>query len=139
MIKNSFSIVKYNNKMSSPTNQKLYAKVKAEADKKFLAPTSAYKSGWIVKTYKERGGTYSPAILPKDTTGLKRWFAEKWIDLNRSGQPCGRKKADTPGKYPLCRPSVKVTSKTPKMAQEIPTDRIQRANKDKQKGKRVKF
>jgi|TARA_R110000744_G_scaffold274321_1_gene387482 hypothetical protein len=35
----------------------LYNEVKAEADEKYSKP-SAYKSGWIVKTYKERGGTY---------------------------------------------------------------------------------
>ena len=41
----------------------LYNEVKAEADKKYSKP-SAYKSGWVVKTYKERGGKYR-GIKPK--------------------------------------------------------------------------
>lgn len=40
-----------------PTNKQLYLKVKEEADSIYSKP-SAYKSGWIVKTYKERGGSY---------------------------------------------------------------------------------
>ncbi len=44
--------------MSEPNNKALYAKVKREADEKYKTH-GAYKSGWIVKTYKARGGTYS--------------------------------------------------------------------------------
>jgi len=43
--------------MSEPTNKALYNKVKQQADKKFDKP-SAYKSAWIVKTYKSSGGKY---------------------------------------------------------------------------------
>jgi len=43
--------------MNVPLNQHLYSRIKAEADAAFSKP-SAYKSGWIVKTYKDRGGTY---------------------------------------------------------------------------------
>jgi len=42
----------------SPTNKKLYSKVKAEAKKKFKVWPSAYASGWLVKEYKNRGGKY---------------------------------------------------------------------------------
>ena len=47
--------------MSSPkpTNPKLYARVKAEAKKKFKVWPSAYGSAWLTKTYKARGGGYS--------------------------------------------------------------------------------
>ncbi len=51
---------------------------------------------------------------------LNRWFKEKWVDVSRkdkSGKhpPCGRSKAKKSSKgYPKCRPSVKVSSKTPK-------------------------
>ena len=46
-------------KSPTPTNKKLYAKVKAEAKKKFDVWPSAYGSAWLTKTYKARGGKYS--------------------------------------------------------------------------------
>lgn len=44
---------------SKPTNPALYARVKAEAKKKFSVYPSAYANGWLVKTYKARGGGYA--------------------------------------------------------------------------------
>lgn len=41
-----------------PTNPSLYARVKAEAKRKFKVYPSAYANGWLVKTYKKRGGRY---------------------------------------------------------------------------------
>ena len=41
-----------------PTNPTLYARVKAEAKRKFKVYPSAYANGWLVKTYKARGGKY---------------------------------------------------------------------------------
>lgn len=43
---------------SVPTNQELYSKIKSEAKAKFDRYPSAYSSSWIVKTYKDRGGSY---------------------------------------------------------------------------------
>lgn len=43
---------------NKPTNPELYAKVKAEAKKKFDRWPSAYGSAWLVKEYKRRGGGY---------------------------------------------------------------------------------
>jgi hypothetical protein len=52
---------------------------------------------------------------------LNRWFKEKWVDVSRKDPktgkhpPCGRAKAKKGSKgYPKCRPSVKVSDKTPK-------------------------
>ena len=64
-----------------PVDKKLYDAVKRAADGIFFAKTSAYKSGWIVRKYKEQGGTYSAA--GPNTSGLKRWFSEKWVDTQR--------------------------------------------------------
>jgi len=56
-------------------------------------------------------------LLSKD---LRRWFKEKWVDVSRKDKdgkhpPCGRSDADTSSKgYPKCRPSKKVSDKTPK-------------------------
>ena len=111
-----------------PVHPELYASVKAAADAKFLAPTSIYKSAWIVAEYKRRGGTYR-----KDddgsSKGLTRWFREAWVDLERpikdargrvvGHAPCGRAKATVEGTYPLCRPSKRVSKATPLTVAEI--------------------
>lgn len=41
-----------------PTDKALYARVKAEAKRKFKVYPSAYANGWLVREYKSRGGTY---------------------------------------------------------------------------------
>ena len=41
-----------------PTNKALYARVKAEAKRKFDVYPSAYANAWLVRTYKKRGGGY---------------------------------------------------------------------------------
>jgi len=116
--------------MPTPENPKLYAKVKAEADRLYATP-GAYKSGWIVKTYKARGGTYAGRRKP--SSGLSRWFREKWIDVARTRSPCGRKSARDGGPYPVCRPSVRVTPKTPKTVRELSRRSLRRAMRDKQR------
>lgn len=130
--------------MPEPLDKTLYNQVKKEADKLFLAKTSAYKSGWIVKTYKDRGGKYTDD-KPKNK-GLVRWFAEKWVNINKPTkdgyEDCGRKKATHKGEYPLCRPSIKVTENTPRLISEIPKKQIIKAKKEKQKIKengRIKY
>tara|TARA_R100000353_G_scaffold16382_3_gene15734 strand:- start:294 stop:509 length:216 start_codon:yes stop_codon:yes gene_type:complete len=45
-------------KGATPTNPALYARVKAEAKRKFKVYPSAYANGWLVRTYKKRGGGY---------------------------------------------------------------------------------
>ena len=99
----------------NPINKKLYNKIKKDADKKFLS-NGVYKSSWIVKQYKKSGGKYTG--FKNKLTGLQRWYKEKWIDLN-TGKSCGRKSQKEKVNYPLCRPSVKVTNKTPLTADEI--------------------
>lgn len=90
-------------KIDDPT---LYELVKKYADTIYMKP-SAYKSGFIVKTYKHYGGTYSPDSNEKN---LKRWFKEKWTDIGNSD-------------YPVYRPTRRVSKKTPLTASELdPTD-----------------
>jgi hypothetical protein len=48
---------------------------------------------------------------------LKRWFKEKWVDV-RSGKPCGRQQGEKRG-TPYCRPSKRVSKKTPVTAGEM--------------------
>ena len=46
-------------KGATPKNKALYARVKAEAKRKFNVYPSAYANAWLVRTYKKRGGTYA--------------------------------------------------------------------------------
>ena len=48
---------------------------------------------------------------------LKRWFKEDWKDV-KTGKACGRKKGEKRG-TPYCRPSKRVSSKTPKTSSEM--------------------
>ena len=125
-----------------PLDRKLYAAVKRRADEVFSKRTfgasggaapSAYKSGWIVKTYKTEGGRYAGGH--DAASGLSRWFREKWIDVNRraggSYKSCGRRRASSGGKYPLCRPSRRVSAQTPRTLQELSRRQLSRARKTK--------
>jgi len=60
--------------------------------------------------------------------GLKRWFAEKWT--NQKGDPCG---SGTTKGVPKCRPSKRVTAKSPKTWSELTSAQKKRAIADKQK------
>lgn len=68
---------------------------------------------------------------------LNRWFKEKWVDVSRKDKdgkhpPCGRSKANTSSKgYPKCRPSVKVSSKTPKTSGSMSEGQKRAATKRK--------
>ena len=60
--KKPFKPIKSKKKKSSsatPKNKALYARVKAEAKRKFDVYPSAYANAWLVRTYKKRGGTYA--------------------------------------------------------------------------------
>jgi len=97
-------------------NQELYDYVKLYADKIYKSH-SAYKSGFIVKTYKDLGGTYTDTGNKKP---LKNWFKERWSDIGNK-------------EYPVYRPSVKVNSSTPLLVSEIDPDQLKKQIKLKQK------
>jgi hypothetical protein len=99
-----------------PLNKALYAKVKKMADEKYDKP-SAYKSGWMVKKYKELGGTYSGV---KTKEGLTAWYNEKWTDVGH--EP-----------YPVYRPTERVNAKTPLTLFEIDPTQLKKQIKLKQK------
>ena len=88
--------------MPKPNDMNLYNKAKRIADEVYEKP-SAYKSGYIVKKYKEMGGTY---IKDNETKNLKRWFKEKWKDIGNKN-------------YPVYKPTVRINSNTPLTPNEI--------------------
>jgi hypothetical protein len=106
-----------------PIDKELYSKVKDEADKIFKERTSAYKSMWIVKKYKDLGGRYRG----KKTSNLSSWRKEKWIQVIpyiEKGQEieCGE------GEYgKVCRPLKRINDKTP-----ITIGELQKIYTDKQ-------
>ena len=55
----------------------------------------------------------------KKGAALKRWFKEEWKDV-RTGKACGRSKGEKRG-TPYCRPTKRVSKKTPKTAGEMTT------------------
>jgi len=62
---------------------------------------------------------------------LKRWFKEEWVDV-RSGKPCGRQTGEKRG-TPYCRPSKRVSERTPVTASEM--SESQKRSRIKQKKK----
>lgn len=101
--------------MPTPADPKLYARAKAIADETYKTH-SAFKSGFIVKTYLRLGGKYLPDRKPKK---LKRWFNEKWVDVGGK-------------EYPVYRPTVKVSKKTPLLVSEIDAKDLKAKIKQKQ-------
>jgi len=121
--------------MSTVVDINLYNQVKKEASEKFQAKTGIYRSAWIVREYKKRGGKYTG--IKNKNKGLKRWFDEKWVDLTRPNQACGRKSITIKGKYPVCRPSIRITRDTPKTVSELKLSKqkLEELVKEKQKNK----
>ena len=68
---------------------------------------------------------------------LRRWFKEEWVDV-KTGKPCGRKKGENRG-YPACRPSKRISSKTPKTASELSNREKLKFKRSKTSGKRISY
>jgi hypothetical protein len=102
--------------MATPTDKDLYEAVKLYADIIYSKP-SAYKSGFIVKTYKKLGGTYKDEHVEKP---LKRWYLEHWKEVGNK-------------EYPVYRPTIRVNKKTPLTVDEIDSQNLKSQIKLKQK------
>jgi hypothetical protein len=90
-------------------NPDIYQKAKEIADKTYKTH-GAYKSGFLVKKYKELGGEYADDGKPRN---LKRWFQEDWKDVG--GLP-----------YPVYRPTKRISEETPLTVNEIEPDSLTR-------------
>lgn len=99
----------------------LYQKAKMEADKIYKVH-GAFKSGFIVKKYKELGGRYGN---DGQTRKLTRWFDEKWKDVGNKS-------------YPVYRPTVKVSKDTPLTVNEIDKANLKKQINLKQRIKHTK-
>ena len=92
---------------------------------------SARRSQLIAKCRKASGKVKKG----KAGTELKRWEKEKWVDT-RTGKACG-----AGGKNEYCRPTKRVSKKTPKNKSEMSKSELARKKREKKKvgmGKKVK-
>ena len=87
----------------TPANPELYERIKKQVYAEYKKP-SAYRSGMLVKRYKEAGGTY---IGSRPKSGLTQWFKEQWKDIGGNAP------------YPVYRPTKRVSKTTPLTVMEI--------------------
>ena len=117
-----------------PSDPEMYKKILNKYQKK-MPKSSAYRSGLIVKEYKQRfkekyGNKKSPYTGKKTSKGLVRWFAEDWRNV-RTGKTGYQRKGD------LYRPTKRITKKTPITKSELTKAEIKRAEKEKKTKGRV--
>ena len=103
-----------------------------------MSKPSAYRSMHLGKL-----GLTKPSTK-KNKGALLRWTKEKWINLNALKDkhimlPCGHKyKGQT--EPTVCRPSKKISNKTPKpLAKDLTTKQIKKAIEIKKKEKRISW
>lgn len=109
--------------MSQPRDAALYARVKAEARKRFSRWPSAYGSAWLVREYERRGGTFrkekSRSKSRKRSQGVGKWMREEWVQVLPALQgkhvACGASK----GGGKACRPLHRVDARTPPTLREV--------------------
>ena len=111
---------------SEPVDKELYNKIKKEVWSEYSKP-SAYRSGQLVKRYKEAGGTFKGN--QDKNSGLPKWFSEKW--LNQRGEVGYKFKSD------VYRPTSRITKDTPITFNELTKEQIERAKKEKYLNGRV--
>ena len=119
--------------MPLPIDAGLYQEAKDFIMSKYKK-NSAFASGAIVKHYKQQfakkyGEDTPPYSNDNKPKNLKRWFEEKWVDIN----PVLGIHSDSA--YPVFRPTKHIDSNTPTLFQAIPMDRLKEQIKLKQKYK----
>lgn len=119
--------------MNEPRDKDLYEKIKKEIYLKY-PKNSAYRSGILVKNYKEayqkKHKSNDYYIGNKNKDGLIRWFNEEW--KNQRGEIGYKYKTD------IYRPTKRITKDTPTTFNELSQKRIKEAMKEKGKKGRVK-
>lgn len=127
-------IILYKDKQKQkPRDHILYDKIKKEITSRYKP--SAYRSGLIVKQYKEaykelyKTDNAYIGDKPK-VSNLGRWFNEKW--RNQRGEIGYEYKND------VYRPTIRISKDTPKTYNERSMADIERARKEKELKGRVK-
>lgn len=105
--------------VARPKNLVLYEKVK-RAVYKMYPEHSAYRSGRLVKQYKQLGGTYTGGTRKGP---LARWFKEDW--KSNTGHYGYTSKSS------VYRPTKRISKKTPRTFSELTRKEIARAKRQK--------
>ena len=125
--------------MPEPTNPQVYARIKSQVKRDAISRwPSAYLSSIVVQKYKaamkKRGETpYKSSSGTKKKSSLKRWHNEKWVNIV-SRRPCGSVRSKD--YYPTCRPSIRISSKTPVTIKELSKKQKDKMITQKQKAKK---
>lgn len=118
--------------MPIPRDKELYDKIKKDIVNKYKP--SAYRSGLIVKKYKEeyykKHKNNDSYVGNRYQSNLKRWFDEKWMNQNK--EIGYQKKGD------VYRPTIRINDKTPITFNELTKNQIKKAQTEKKKKGRVK-
>ena len=122
---------------SEPKDKRLYESVKARVYSD-IPNHSAYRSGILVQKYKDayrrKHGAGSSAYRGKRKSrrakGLRRWFAEKW--LNQRNEVGYKYKSD------VYRPTRRITKNTPITHGELTRKELRRARRMKARKGRVR-
>ena len=137
---------------------KLCKRGKESAKKKYKVYPSAYANLYASKVCKGEASDYNGRrypdkaymleILNKKSTSssLDRWVKEKWVNICEKDsrgryKPCGRSKNVSLKRksYPYCRPSVRVSKRTPKTVGELSKKEIdKRCRKKRSRSQGVK-
>lgn len=117
--------------MPTPRDAELYDKIKKQITSKYKP--SAYRSGLLVKEYKKeyekKHKNNNAYIGNRETSNLKRWFAEDW--RNQKGKIGYSQIGD------IYRPTIRINNKTPATFAELTQKQIKEAQKEKAKSGRV--
>ena len=76
--------------------------------------------------------------MAKPKGGLTKWFKEDWRDV-KTGKKCGRGKNEKGRPYPACRPSKRVSSKTPKTTGEMSSAEKTKFKRAKTSSKKISY
>ena len=133
--------------MSKFLDKELYFEAKRIADSTY-EKHSAYKSMFLVNTYKKLGGRIDVSKKNK-SSGTAKWNAEKWKNLTpyalgnvksiKKTPACGYRGKNQKDNPSICRPTVKIDKDTPKLAQNYTKSQIKKALKIKLTGKNIKW
>ena len=119
--------------MPTPTDAKLYEQIKKQLFAMYPKP-SAYRSGLLVQKYKleyvKKHKNHNYYTGNKETSNLKRWFAERWT--NEMGGIGYKEKGN------IYQPTIRINEKTPTTFSELTLNQIIKAKKEKAKTGRVK-
>ena len=103
------------------------------AKARFRTYPSAYANAYAVQVCKgtrpdvrdvyKQDATYASKRKEPRSAGLRRWFAEKWVNVCEGNIPCSSRSAK---KYPYCRPTHRISARTPATWKEMSAAKLKR-------------